>query len=93
MSVVARVAGLGLLAAAFLVGSTLMNTKSGPMTAPVAQAAEPERPAIHRALTELRDARKELKEARHDFGGHREDAVRAIDAAIEQLELCLKHDR
>jgi hypothetical protein len=94
MSIFARVAGLGLLAAVFLAGSTLMNSKSGPMTAPVAQAAEPEHhPAIHRALRELRDARKELKEAKHDFDGHREDALRAVDKAIEQLDVCLHHDR
>lgn len=94
MSVFARVVGLGLLAATFLVGSTLLNSKTGPMTLPVAQAAEPEHhPAIHRALHELRDARAELKEAKHDFGGHRDEAVRAIDAAIEQLEICMKHDR
>jgi hypothetical protein len=94
MSILARVAGLGLLGAAFLAGSTLVNSKSGPMTAPVAQAAEPEHhPAIHRALHELRDARTELKDAKHDFDGHREDALRAVDGAIEQLEICVKHDR
>jgi hypothetical protein len=92
MSIFARVAGLGLLGAVFLAGSTLVNSKSGPVAAPVAQAAEPEHhPAIHRALKELRDARRELKEAAHDFGGHREDAVKAVDGAIEQLEICLKH--
>lgn len=94
MSVFARVAGGLLLGGAFLAGSTFVTSKSGLATAPVAQAAEPEHhPAIHRALHELRDARRELKEAKHDFGGHREDALRAVDAAIEQLDVCLKHDR
>ena len=92
MSIFARVVGLGLLVAVFLAGSTLVNSKSGPAAAPTAQAAEPEHhPAIHRALKELREAKRELKEAAHDFGGHREDAIKAVDGAIEQLEVCLKH--
>ena len=92
MSTFARIVGLGLLGAVFLAGSTLMNSKSGPTAAPTAQAAEPEHnPAIHRALKELREARRELKEAKHDFGGHREDALKAVDGAIEQLEICLKN--
>jgi hypothetical protein len=32
---------------------------------------------FHHALWELRDARKELEEAKHDFGGHREKALHA----------------
>jgi len=93
MNVFARVAGLVLLGAVFLAGSTLMSAKSGPFVSPSAQAApEGERhPAIHRALKELREARRELKDAAHDFHGHREDALKAVDAAIEQLEICLKN--
>ena len=50
-------------------------------------------PHIHRAIEELREAKKELKEANHDFGGHREKALKECDEAIEQLELALKYDR
>jgi len=50
-------------------------------------------PHIHKAIEELREAKKELKEANHDFGGHREKALKECDEAIEQLELALKHDR
>ena len=91
MSMFARIAGLGLLAAVFLTGSTLMLSGSGPIAAPAAQAAEEHHPAIHHAIEELRKARHELKEAKHDFGGHREDALKAVDKAIEQLEICLKN--
>ena len=66
------------------------------LTAAVAapKAAETERhPHIHRAIRELRAARKALKEADHDFKGHREDAIKACDNAIVQLELCLKVDK
>ena len=44
---------------------------------------------MHHALWELRDARHELKEAKHDFGGHREKALHAVNDAIKQLDLIL----
>ena len=47
-------------------------------------------PHIHHAVVELKQARVELKEAAHDFGGHREKALKDVDYAIEQLELALK---
>ena len=42
-------------------------------------SAKERHPHIHKAIEELREARKELKEADHDFGGHREMALRATD--------------
>jgi len=57
-------------------------------------AAEKERhPRIHTAIKALKEARVELKEAAHDFGGHREEALKAVDAAIEQLETAKKFDK
>jgi hypothetical protein len=47
-------------------------------------------PHMHKALQELRQTRTELKEAAHDYGGHREKALRATDRAIEQIELALR---
>ena len=47
-------------------------------------------PHLHHAIHELKEARTELKEAKHDFGGHREAALKDVDYAIEQLELALK---
>jgi hypothetical protein len=52
--------------------------------------AEPKHPHLHHALHEMREAHKELKEARHDFGGHREKALEALDAAIRQTEKALE---
>jgi hypothetical protein len=49
-------------------------------------------PHIGGAITELQEARKELQTAAHVFGGHRVDAVRAIDNAIKQLRLAQKFD-
>ena len=47
------------------------------------------RPALH----ELKETRTELREAKHDFGGHRQAALRDVNYAIEQLELALKFVR
>jgi hypothetical protein len=54
--------------------------------------AEPRHPQIRAALESLRNAREHLEHAAHDFGGHRADAIRSIDEAIHQLEICMKYD-
>jgi hypothetical protein len=46
---------------------------------------------FHHALWELRDAHKELKEAKHDYGGHREDALISIRHSIKHLEDVLEY--
>src|SRR5258708_1038002 len=53
-------------------------------------AAEKDRhPRIRGALEALLAARDELRAADNDFGGHKKDALDAIDAAIHQLQLAL----
>jgi len=49
-------------------------------------------PHIRTAVVELQAARKELQTAAHDFGGHRVEAMRAVDAAIKQLRLAQQYD-
>jgi hypothetical protein len=44
---------------------------------------------LHHAIHELKEAKVELLEAKHDFGGHRERAIKAIDVAILQLDRLL----
>jgi hypothetical protein len=53
--------------------------------------AEPKvkHPNLHAAIFELREARTELKEAKKDFGGKKEKAIKAINAAIDSLKKCL----
>jgi hypothetical protein len=53
-------------------------------------SAAPVHPAMHHALFELQEAKTELKEAAHDFGGHREKALSAVNAAIKQIEVALE---
>jgi hypothetical protein len=72
----------GLLLAAGIVGSLAFT----PAT------IEPH-PHIRSAITELTEARKELQTAAHDFGGHRVEAMRAIDAAMKQLRLAQQYDK
>jgi hypothetical protein len=50
-------------------------------------------PHLRRSLHELREARKELQTADHDFGGHRVKAIEAVDVAIKQIEVALRYDR
>ena len=49
-------------------------------------------PNIRRAINALRSARNDLEHADHDFGGHRVEAMQAIDRAVEQLEVALRFD-
>lgn len=48
-------------------------------------------PQIEAALASLQNAKQHLQEAAHDFGGHRVDAINAIDAADHQLRICLQY--
>ena len=65
------------------------------ITTPRANTAPPaeRHPHIRGALRELREARRELETAAHDFCGHRAAAVRQVEATIEQLRLALECDR
>jgi hypothetical protein len=47
-------------------------------------------PHLHFTVVELRLAHKELKESKHNFGGHKEAALRDIDIAANQIEILLK---
>jgi len=48
-------------------------------------------PQIEAALSALQNAKAHLEHAAHDFGGHRVDAIRAIDEADRQLRICLQY--
>jgi len=48
-------------------------------------------PNIEAALEALHQAKEELHHAAHDFGGHRVDAIHAIEEAERQLRICLQY--
>jgi hypothetical protein len=57
-------------------------------------AALPEpHPEIREAIGSLRRAKDHLEHAAHDFGGHRVEAIKAIDESLRQLNDCLKYDK
>lgn len=50
-------------------------------------------PKIHHAVVALRDAKVALEEAKHDYGGHRKEALEAVDHALKQLHLAEEYGR
>ena len=71
-------------------------TPSGPPrpVAVVSARSYPEpHPEINAAIRALERAKLHLQSAAHDFGGHRVEAIRAIDAALVQLKLALEYDK
>ena len=56
------------------------------------QAAPYRHPEIRQAIDALVTARAHLLDAKHDFGGHRKEAIAAIDAALAQLRVAMKYD-
>jgi len=48
---------------------------------------------MDQALSDLRDAKSNLQEARHDKGGHRIAAIRYIDEAIDEVQAGIEAGR
>ncbi len=85
-----------ILALAFSVSAPAApGGKAAPPPVPAAAVPVPpeHHPEIHEAIAALRRAKEHLEHAKHDFGGHRVEAIRATEEAIHQLEACLKYDR
>ena len=67
---------------------------AGMMAFPALASAEDRReqqefkrhPQIGEALSALRHAREEIATAKENFHGHKDDALRAVDNAIHELE-------
>jgi len=98
-----QIKGISWLMAAFLVvalalfvaapsGKAVPSPSPSPSPAAASPAPTPDHPEIRDAIGALRNARNHLEHARHDFGGHKAEAIRATDEAIRQLEVCLKYD-
>lgn len=50
-------------------------------------------PELRDAITALRRANQRLQRAGGDWGGHKEDTLKATNAAIVQLQQCLPYDQ
>lgn len=98
LSVVILVAVFGV---GMLVGSLKSQSVSTSMAvaapAPVAMAIpipqERRCPAIHEAIRALEAAEGDMREARHDFCGHKHDAMEITHHAIEQLRMAENCDK
>jgi flagellar basal body-associated protein FliL len=77
---------------ALLGGATSATVLAQSTNAPAHQHRE-RHPKIHHAIVALEEAKLELKSAAHDFGGHREAALKECDAAIVELRLALQYDK
>ncbi len=58
---------------------------------PASPAREPH-PHIAAALQSLHEAKHQLEEGAHDFHGHRVEAIKHVDEAIHEAEICMKED-
>ena len=77
-------------AAVYFTGTT---ARAQGTPAPEAGQSHERHPAIRHAIRALETARVDLKNADHDFGGHRESALKDCDAAIAELKLALQYDK
>ncbi|HXA57091.1 MAG TPA: hypothetical protein VNU84_06605 [Candidatus Acidoferrum sp.] len=80
---------------ALSIATAVPSAVAAPNPQPAAAAApapEPH-PEIRAAMNSLERAKSHLQQAAHDFGGHRVDAIKAIDEAHHQLEICLQYDK
>jgi hypothetical protein len=59
-----------------------------PVPAPAAAMPAPPHPHIHEALEAMRAAKHHLESAEHDFDGHRMEAIKHLDMAIHEAEIC-----
>jgi hypothetical protein len=90
-SIVTFTRAIALSLAILLAGGGLISFV-GDNAAQAAQKNE-RHPHIRAAIHELKEAKKELEKADHDFGGHRKEAIEAIDVALKQLQKALKFDK
>jgi spore germination protein YaaH len=87
-----------LCAAAITLGLLTISpaiSMAAPAPAPVQvlKGSAEQHPHIRAAIRELEEAKHELETAAHDFGGHRKEAIEAIDSAIRQLRQALEYDK
>jgi hypothetical protein len=86
--------GMGMLAGmqkgpSMVAGSVLAAPAPAVMTVPI----PPRCPAIHEAIGALEAAERDMREARHDFCGHKREAMEVTHHAIEQLRAAEGCDR
>jgi hypothetical protein len=84
---------LTLMVLALSFATAVPTVVAAPQPAAHATPAPEPHPEIRAALNSIDHAKTHLQEAAHDFGGHRVDAIKALDEAHHQLEICLQYDK
>lgn len=83
-----------LLALAFPVAAAGPRAPVAPVAAvpavPAVAAMPPRHPQIHESLEAMRNAKRHLEMAEHDFDGHRVKAIEHLDQAIREAEICME---
>ncbi|PYX30529.1 MAG: hypothetical protein DMG80_12395 [Acidobacteria bacterium] len=59
----------------------------------VQMAGKEQHPEINAAIVHLREAKQNLEHAAHDFGGHRVNALKHVNEALEECRLALEADK
>ena len=57
------------------------------------KAGKEAHPRLVAAMKKLEASKKDLQAAPDDFGGHKAEAIKSIDAAMEHLKLALAADK
>ncbi len=76
-----------------ILGGLALGTGAMAMPAAAQPPSKEAHPRIREAMHALRRAAEELHEAAHDFGGHRKEALEAIEVAHRKLKICLEYGR
>lgn len=50
-------------------------------------------PELHAAMASLERAKKDLEKASNDYGGHKAEAIKAVDEAMKHLKLAEAYDK
>jgi hypothetical protein len=84
------VGAAGPKAAAAPVPAAVAAAPAAPVPAAAASPAMPPHPEIAAALEAMHNAHHHLEDAAHDFHGHRLEAIKHLDAAIHEADICMQ---
>jgi hypothetical protein len=74
----------------------LVSARPGPAPTQAGKAGKKggeRHPKIRQAIRALQAAKDDLEDASHDFGGHRVEALEAVNNALKQLQQALEADK
>ncbi|MGA8503748.1 MAG: hypothetical protein WB683_19515 [Candidatus Sulfotelmatobacter sp.] len=84
------VGAAGPKAAAAPVPAAVAVPAAAPAPAAAASPAMPPHPEIAAALEAMHNAHHHLEDAAHDFHGHKAEAMKHLDMAIHEAEICMQ---